>query len=234
MPTDEMIIRLFCIVADTLSDDNKRADAHVYPSEIGTIGLLFALKGGRFRRFHRWLQAHYGSCFPKLPERSRFQRLGRDYRQLAADVLVAPTFFTIIATYGIELRHPRRAGRSATQRGRTGQSKGRWISGVNLAWLVDAWGRVVHWIWDTADAPDQDFRDRAFAYAEQAIVLAAWGGVRGTPPTATGNTVSVGDGMNATSLRRALAFLKTSAIPRRYSIASKAICQLGFGTLPPS
>src|SRR5438128_7423780 len=49
MPTDEIIIRLFYMVDTQIADVNKRSDAHLYPSEIVTIGLLFALKGGRFR-----------------------------------------------------------------------------------------------------------------------------------------------------------------------------------------
>jgi hypothetical protein len=58
MPTDEIIIRLFCIVDDGLEHVNpgeltKRMDAHLYPSEIVTIGLLFALKVGRYRAFYR-------------------------------------------------------------------------------------------------------------------------------------------------------------------------------------
>ncbi|MFL5654948.1 MAG: hypothetical protein ACJ8CB_12345 [Ktedonobacteraceae bacterium] len=45
MPTDEIIIRLFCMVDDQLGRVNKRSDAHLYPSEIVTIGLLFNLSG---------------------------------------------------------------------------------------------------------------------------------------------------------------------------------------------
>jgi hypothetical protein len=175
MPTDEIIIRLYCIVADTLSEDNKRADAHLYPSEIVTIGLLFALKGGQFRRFYRWFRSNYGSFFPKLPERTRLQRLLRDYSELAEDFLVDPTFFTVVDTYGVELIHPRREGRSSKQLGRKGKSNGRWIVGVKLAWLVDSFGRVVDWIWDTANAPDQDFRDLPLRYDGQTIVLSDFG-----------------------------------------------------------
>ena len=51
MPTDEIIIRLFCMVDDQFGSVNKRSDALLYPSEIVTIGLLFSLKGGRFRAF---------------------------------------------------------------------------------------------------------------------------------------------------------------------------------------
>ena len=53
MPTDDIIIGLFCIVDDELRPVKKRSDAHLHASEIVTIGLLFSLKGGRFRAFYR-------------------------------------------------------------------------------------------------------------------------------------------------------------------------------------
>src|SRR6185436_16096749 len=108
MPTDEIIIRLFCIVDDRLGTVNKREDAHLYTSEIVTIGLLFALKGGRFRAFYRWLTKNYRAYFPFLPERSRLTRLLRDYAEQAFDFLAEPSFFTVVDTHGIELIHPRR------------------------------------------------------------------------------------------------------------------------------
>ena len=79
MPTDEIIIRLFCMVDDQLGNVNKRSDAHLYPSEIVTIGLLFSLKGGRFRAFYRWLDQNYRAWFPALPERTRLRRLARPH-----------------------------------------------------------------------------------------------------------------------------------------------------------
>ena len=39
--------------------ENKRMDAYLYPSESVTIGLLFALKGGRFCAFESWLNKNY-------------------------------------------------------------------------------------------------------------------------------------------------------------------------------
>src|SRR6059036_704816 len=98
MPTDEIIIRLFCMVDDQLGAVNKREDAHLYPSEIVTIGLLFALKGGRFRAFYRWLDKNYRAWFPKLPERTRLQRLLRDNAAYAIDFLAQPSFFTVVDT----------------------------------------------------------------------------------------------------------------------------------------
>jgi hypothetical protein len=175
MPTDEIIIRLFCMVDDQLGAVNKRSDAHLYPSEIVTIGLLFALKGGRFRAFYRWLNANYRAFFLSLPERSRLQRLLRDHAEEVLPFLANPSFFTVVDTYGIELIHPRREGRSKRQIGKKGKSNGRWIVGVKLAWLINDAGEVVDWSWDTANEPDNVFRPLATAYDGETIALADQG-----------------------------------------------------------
>jgi hypothetical protein len=171
MSTEEIIIRLFCIVDDQLGPVKKREDAKLYASEIVTIGLLFALKGGRFSAFYRCLSNNYRTLFPKLPEHSRLTRLLRDYADCTEDFLTKPSFFTVIDTYGIELIHPRREGRSRQQLGKKGVSNGRWIVGIKLAWLIDDQGRVVNWAWDTAEAHDNVFRPLALAYEGQTITL---------------------------------------------------------------
>ena len=175
MPTDELIIRLFCMVDDELGLVNKREDAHLYASEIVTIGLLFALKGGRFRAFYRWLNANYRSFFPKLPERSRLQRLLRDRAEETLVFLADPTFFTVVDSFGIELIHPRREGRSKRQIGKKGKSNGRWIVGIKLAWLINDAGEVVDWTWTTANESDNVFRPLATGYDGQTIALADQG-----------------------------------------------------------
>lgn len=175
MPTDEIIIRLYVMVDERIGDVKAEAGAHLYPSEIVTIGLLFALKGGRWRAFHRWLWANWRHFFPRLPEQSRMLRLLRDYSDLAGEFLAEPTTFTIIDTYGIELIHPRREGRSPEQLGRKGLSNGRWIVGIKLAWLINSAGEVVDWGWDTADAHDNVFRPVATRFRERTITLSDLG-----------------------------------------------------------
>jgi hypothetical protein len=175
MPTDEIIIRLFCMVDDELGHVNKRSDAHLYPSEIVTIGLLFTLKGGRFRAFYRWLSANYRAWFPKLPERTRLQRLLRDHAEDTLPFLAETTFFTVMDTYGIELIHPRREGRSKRQIGKKGKSNGRWIVGIKLAWLINDQGEVVDWTWLPANEPDNAFRPLASGYDGETIALADQG-----------------------------------------------------------
>jgi hypothetical protein len=171
MSTEDIIIRLFLIVDDRIGAVKKRADAKLYPSEIVTIGLLFSLKGGKFSPFYRWLSANYGHWFPNLPEHSRLTRLLRDYAPFAEKFLDDPSFFTVIDAFGIELIHPRREGRSPQQIGKKGVSNGRWIVGIKLAWLINRQGRVVTWRWDTAEAPDNTFREVATMYDGQTIAL---------------------------------------------------------------
>lgn len=86
MPTEEVIIRLFCSADDELPIVNKRSDAHLYPSEIVTMGLLSAFKGGRFRAFHRWLHANDRHLFPKLPEQPAVYA---EWRKLVAQFSVS-------------------------------------------------------------------------------------------------------------------------------------------------
>jgi hypothetical protein len=175
MPTDEIIIRLFCMVDDQFGRVNKRSDAHLFASEIVTIGLLFSLKGGHFRAFYRWLRANYRCFFPKLPERTRLQRLLRNHAEDVLPFLGDPSFFTVLDTYGIELIHPRREGRSKKQIGKKGKSNGRWIIGIKLAWLINDAGEVVDWSWDTANEPDNVFRPLATGYDGETIALADLG-----------------------------------------------------------
>jgi hypothetical protein len=44
---------LFCVVDDQMAGMPKHPQARLWPSELVTIGLLFALKGGSFRAFYR-------------------------------------------------------------------------------------------------------------------------------------------------------------------------------------
>jgi hypothetical protein len=175
MSTEEIIYRLFCIVDEQMADVKKRADAHLYPSEVVAIGLIFALKGGKYRPFYRWLAANYRYLFPQLPELSRMQRLLRDYSQYTIRFLKEPSTFTVVDTFGIELIHPRREGRSPDQLGRKGLSNGRWIVGIKLGWLINNAGEVVDWGWDTANEHDNTFRELATQYDGETITLSDLG-----------------------------------------------------------
>jgi len=56
MTTEDIIIHLFCFVDAHLPEIEKHSQAKLYPSELVTIGILFAIKGGYFRPFYRWLK----------------------------------------------------------------------------------------------------------------------------------------------------------------------------------
>jgi hypothetical protein len=77
----------------------------------------------------------------------------------------------VIDTYGVELIHPIREGRSARQFGKKGKSNWRWIVGVKLCWLVNRHGEVVAWDWDTANVHDQVFLPLVEDVSDRSIVL---------------------------------------------------------------
>jgi len=171
MRTEEIITRLFCMVDDKLGHVKKRKDANLHPSEIVTIGMLFSLKGVHFRPFYRWLKGDWQPLFPTLPERSRLERLLVKYEPLSVNFLADPQAESIIDSYGVELIHPIREGRSKTQIGEKGLSNHRWIVGVKLCWLVTPKGQVIDWGWESAEVHDQNFRDIGNAWSENSQIL---------------------------------------------------------------
>src|SRR5438552_6789564 len=96
---------------------------------LGNLSHLHALKGVGNRAFYRWLTRDYRPLFPRLPERTRLYRLFTTHHDWTQAFLAAPTVLGVIDTYGIELIHPMREGRSPQQIGRKGLSNHRWIVG---------------------------------------------------------------------------------------------------------
>src|SRR5438046_7280116 len=84
------------------------------------------------RPFYRWLTRDSRALFPHLPERTRLFRLCTTPHDWTQAFLAAPTVLGVIDTYGIELVHPMREGRSSQQIGRKGLSNHRWIVGAQL------------------------------------------------------------------------------------------------------
>src|SRR5262252_6097669 len=143
--TTEFITALFCQVDDHLAGLPKHPEARLWPSELVTLGLLHALKGGGNRAFYRWLTRDYRPLFPRLPERTRLFRLFRTHQDWTRVFLASPTVLGVIDTYGIELIHLIREGRSPQQIGRPGLSNHRWIVGRKLGLLLNQWGLIVGW-----------------------------------------------------------------------------------------
>lgn len=179
MTTEEFIITLFCEVDDRMGDVAKHPQAQLWPSELVTIGLLFALKGGYFRAFYRWLVRDYAGLFGGLPHRTRLLRRLASHADWCDRFLADPTFFTVLDSYGIELIHPIREGRSRRQIARKGKSNWRWhpegTRGMKLCWLLNDYGEVVAWDWDTANVHDQTFLPLIEPYVGATIVLADTG-----------------------------------------------------------
>jgi hypothetical protein len=175
MRSEEIIIRLFCMVDDKLAHVNKRRNAQLYPSEIVTIGILFSLKGVHYRAFYRWLKGDWLHLFAHLPQCSRLLRLLGAYEHLTDQFLVAPQEESVIDSYGIELIHPIREGRSPAQVGKKGISNHRWIVGVKLCWLITPQGQIIDWAWATANTHDQHFGQVGERWTEQTKVLSDLG-----------------------------------------------------------
>jgi hypothetical protein len=141
-----------------MHDIPKHPEAHLWPSEVVTLGVLHALKGVGNRAFHRWLTRDYRPLFRCLPERTRLFRLFKTHQDWTQAFLASPTVLGVIDTYGIELIHPIREGRSPQQIGRKGLSNHRWIVGGKLCLLLNQYGLVVGWACASANVPDNTFQ----------------------------------------------------------------------------
>jgi len=158
MTTMDFITELFCMVDDRMQDVAKHSQATLHPSEIVTLGLLFAIKGVGNRAFYRWLLKDYLPLFPTLPHRTRLFRLFAVHSNWTERFLADPTFIGLADTFGIELIHPVREGRSPEQIGKKGISNHRWIVGCKLCLVLNKYGLVVQWDCDTANVHDSTFQ----------------------------------------------------------------------------
>ena len=142
------------------------------------------LEGGSFRAFARWLRRDYAPLFGHLPHRTRLHRLLLVHQRWCQHFLAQPSLFTVIDTYGIELIHPIREGRSPHQLGKKGRSNWRWIVGMKLCWVINTHGHVVAGASRTANTADQAFLPLVTALADRSIVLSDRGfhSAQGDPP----------------------------------------------------
>jgi len=171
MTAQDFTLELFCRVDEAMLNTVKHPLASLYPSEVVTIGLLHALRGEGCRAFYRWLRKELMTLFPRLPERTRLFRLLSACAIQTQRFLAAPTFFGVCDSFGIELIHPKREGRSAKQIGKKGKSNWRWIVGAKLGLLCNGQGQVVNWQCDTANVYDATFHPLLENVQEKMIVL---------------------------------------------------------------
>jgi hypothetical protein len=138
MTTIDFITALFYQVDEQMCAMPKHPQARLWPSEVVTLGLLHALKGVGNRAFYRWLTRDYRPLFPRLSERTRLFRLLKTHQDWTQAFLAAPTVLGVIDTYGVELIHPMREGRSPQQIGRKGLSNHRGIVGGKLCLVLNS------------------------------------------------------------------------------------------------
>jgi hypothetical protein len=154
MTTVEFITELFYRVDNAMPNAPKHSQANLFPNAVVTIAILFALKGVGNRPFYRWLIRDYLPLFPKLPDRTRLFRLFNTHQHWTKNLMAEPSLIGVIDTYGIELIHPRREGRSDQQIGKKGLSNKRWIVGCKLCYVINHLGQIVDWDVDTANVYD--------------------------------------------------------------------------------
>lgn len=171
MSTEDFITELFCRIDDAMRDVPKHSQANLYPSEVVTLGFLFAIKGVKDHPFYRWVKRDWLHLFPKLPDRTRLFRLFKTHQDWTNRFMADPTILGVADTYGIELLHPMREGRSEKQIGKKGKSNHRWIVGGKLAFVLNKFGLVVAWDCDTANVYDATFQPLVAQFEEEMIVL---------------------------------------------------------------
>jgi hypothetical protein len=171
MTTQDFLIALFYAVDQEMLEVPKHSEAKLSPSEVVPLALLHAIKGGGTRAFYRWLTRDSLALFPQVPERIRLAQLLKTHTAWTARFLAAPTVLGVADTYGIELIHPMREGRSPAQMGKKGQSNHRWIVGGKLCFILNQWGLMCAWDCATANVHDTHFQPLIARFKGEMIVL---------------------------------------------------------------
>jgi hypothetical protein len=175
MTHEDFIIELFCRVDDAMADVAQHRQAALWPSEIVTLGLLFAIKGVSQRAFYRWINNNHRRLFPNLPERTRLFRRLKTHWKWTLRFLAKPSLLGIVDSYGIELIHPVRRGRSPQQFGAAGISNHRWIVGTKWCVVVNHLGEIIGWVWAPANAHDTWFRPLIEVFDDRTILFSDTG-----------------------------------------------------------
>ena len=171
--TADFVAELFYRVDAALAGVPKHPQAKLWPGEVVTLAILYALKGRGERAFYRWADRDLRPMFPGLPDRTRLFRLFAAHRDWAARFLADPTVFGLADSFGVEMINTLRLGRSDRQIGRRGKCARRWIAGVKLGVVCNRHGQVCAWDADVAMAYDADaFGHLVGRFGDDMIVLA--------------------------------------------------------------
>lgn len=167
---DDIILHLLTAIAEELGKkDTKHPLGKLYLSEVILCGVLFALKGGSFRRFHPWLKQRN---ILNLPERSRLCRLLIKYRRICNQFLSHETFFNVLDSFGVEIIHPVREKRSVQSQlvSKKGKSNKRWIIGRKINVAINGELEIVDYQEQTANVFDNTFNN-AYEHKKEHIYL---------------------------------------------------------------
>jgi hypothetical protein len=175
MTQEDFITELFCRVDDEMKEVPQHRQAALWPSEVVTLGLLFALKGVGERAFYRWISRNHRALFPRLPERTRFFRRLKTHWQWTLRFLIQPSLLGVVDSYGIELIHPIRRGRSSRQLGAAGISNHRWIAGAKWCVTVNHLGEITGWVWAPANAHDSWFHPLIDVFDDHSVLFSDTG-----------------------------------------------------------
>ena len=175
MTTEDFITDLFCRVDDRMENVPNHPQAALWPSELVTIGLLFAVKGVGQQAFYRWLSRDFGPLFPALTERTRLFRRLKTHWKWAQMFLAEPSLLGVIDSYGVEPVHPVRKGRNPKGWAEPGVSNHRWIVGGKLCLALNHLGQIIGWAWATANAHDTWFHPLVEAFQDRCVMLADTG-----------------------------------------------------------
>lgn len=167
-----LTFELFFRVDEALPQVQAHPLSKLHPSEAVTLGLLYALKGGSFRSFYRWVQNELCSLFPRLPERTRLGRILNACSELTSRFLAQPSFFGALDSYGLTMLHPRRARRPSSRFARFGKSNSVWIAGAKVCLCINDLGQVVCFEVAPANVSDLHFLPLAHALDGHSILLA--------------------------------------------------------------
>src|SRR5207245_8528959 len=96
--------------------------------------------------------------FPRLPARTRLLRLFVTQQAWPQACLAAPTVLGVLDTYGLELIHPRREGRSPQPSGRQGLANHRGMVGGKVCLRLNHWRWIVGWACATATGAANPFQ----------------------------------------------------------------------------
>jgi hypothetical protein len=184
MTTKDFITDLFCRVDDRMKNVPNHSQAALWPSEVVTIGLLFAIKGVGQQAFYRWLKRDFADCFPRLTERTRLFRRLRNNWKWTLMFLAKPSLLGVIDAYGVELIHPVRNGRNREQWAAPGISNHRWIVGGKLCLAVNHLGQIIGWVWAPANAHDTWFHPLIEVFEGHSVIFGDTGfhAKEGDPP----------------------------------------------------